>query len=173
MSKFIEEIAGAVKKSLATPVKQPSDMFGLKISKKVGSAYDGGTTNAHGDYTGTGMPYTLFNVTGDVIIKAIYGIVNTTLTGATSTIEVGVTGNTAVLIAQETCTDLADGDVYNGASSAVGCALLADGGAFWAINDGLDIIETLGTANVTAGQIDWYVLYYPMEEGASVISATD
>ena len=134
------------------------------------SVFDGGTTNSHGDLAGTNDPYTIFTVTGDVIIKAIWGVVNTTLTGATATIEVGVVGNLTGLLALETGTDLLDGNIYTSATNAVGVAAIANTG-FFALNDGLDIIETPLTANVTGGQLDYYCVWAPVEDGASIISA--
>jgi len=134
------------------------------------SVFDGGTTNSHGDLGGTNDPYTIYTVTGDVIIKGLWGIVNTTLTGATATISVGVVGNTAGIIALETGTALLDGNVYTSATDAVGVAAIANTGLF-ALNDGLDIIETPLTANVTGGQLDYYCIWAPAEDGASLISA--
>ena len=141
------------------------------IAIKRSSVFDGGTTNAHGDDGGTSDPYTLFTVTGDVLVWGIWGVVNTDLTNATATIEVGVAGNTAGLIAQETGTDLDDGNIYTSATNAVGVAALAGSGAPFAINDGADIIETVATADVTGGQIDYYCIWSPAEPGATVVAA--
>ncbi|KKN41202.1 hypothetical protein LCGC14_0725530 [marine sediment metagenome] len=134
------------------------------------SVFDGGTTNSHGDLAGTNDPYTIFTVTGDVIIEAIWGICNTDLTGASATISVGVVGRTAGLIALETATEIDDGNVYVSATQAVGVAAISNTGLF-AINDSLDIIETPLTANVTGGQIDYYCIWAPAEDGASIIAA--
>lgn len=134
------------------------------------SVFDGGTTNSHGDDGGTNDPYTIFSVKGDVIIKAIWGICNTTLVSATAQISVGVVGNVAVLLALEEVDEILDGNVYVSATQAVGAAAIANTGLF-AINDGLDVIETTATANVTAGQIDYYCIWAPAEDGASIISA--
>jgi hypothetical protein len=171
MGKFSDENADAVHQRLTQVNHATDNPLVWRIAKKVSSAFTGGTTNAHGDYDGTGMPYSLFTVTGDVVLKAIWGVVNTDLAGATATIEVGVAGNTAGLIAQETATDLDDGNIFTSATNAVGVARMADSGALTAINDGADIIETLGTANVTAGQIDYYCIWAPAEPGASVVPA--
>jgi len=134
------------------------------------SVFDGGTTNSHGDLAGTNDPYTIFTVTGDVIIKGLWGVVNTTLTGATATISVGVVGNTAGIIALETGTALLDGGIYTSATDALGVGAIANTG-FFAINDGADIVEEPLTANVTGGQIDYYCIWAPAEDGASIISA--
>lgn len=168
MATFERKLAQAV-------VERREELFSpleWRVAKKVGSAFDGGTANAHGDHDGTGDPYTLFNVTGDVLIKAVFGIVNTDLAGASATIEVGVAGNTAKLIAQSTATDLDDGDVWTDAGAEAGVDVLASA-ALFAINDGADIIETIATANITAGQIDYYCIWAPLEENAVVTPAND
>jgi hypothetical protein len=169
---YKDRIADAVveRMKLVSP-QQDTNVLTWRIAKKVGSAYTGGTANTHGDYDGTGMPYSLFTITGDVVIRGIWGVINTDLAGATATIEVGVAGNTAGLIAQETCTDLDDGGIYASATNAVGVAAVPFSGAMVAVNDGADIIETLGTANVTAGQIDWYCIWAPVEENATLVAA--
>lgn len=141
-----------------------------QIAKHVSSVFDGGTTNSHGDLGGTNDPYTIFTVTGDIIIKAIWGICNTNLTGATATISVGVASNTAVLIALETATEIDDGNVYVSATQAIGAAAVANTGMF-VVNDGADIIEEPLTSNVTGGQMDYYCIWAPAEDGARLISA--
>lgn len=146
-----------------------------RVVKKAGSAYDGATTNAHGDHDGTADPYTLFTVTGDVIIKALWGVINTSVvsTSNTGTVEVGTVGNTAKLIAQTTAGNgtLADGDILTDTGAETGVDIAADSGALYFINDGANIIETLATNNFTSGQIDWYCIWAPAEDGATVVAA--
>jgi hypothetical protein len=148
------------------------------VAKHTSSAFTGdAAANRHGDIDGTNNPYSLFTVTGDVIIFRVWGIVNTTLVGSSS-IEIGVTGNINALMVQVAATtDLADGDVWQGATNTPG---IGEGNiiayTFQAVNDGADIIETLndagGGANVTAGQIDYYCIWAPVEAGASIVPAT-
>jgi len=65
----------------------------------------GGNYN-FGDDTGAQAAYTIFTITGDVAL-VVFGVVDVALTsGGAATIELGVSGNTAVLIAQSTATDL-------------------------------------------------------------------
>jgi hypothetical protein len=170
MSKFSDEIAEAVAARLLTPVPNVENALTWRVTKHASSAFTGGTANSHGDSAGTGNPYTIFQVEGNVLVAAIYGVCNTSLAGATATVEVGVTGNTAALIAQETGTDIDAGNVFVSATQAVGAAAVAGSGAMTALAD-LDIIETVGTADITAGQIDYYVVWAPAEAGASVTSA--
>lgn len=121
-------------------------------------------------YTATGegsvAAHTLFTVTGDVLVS-VFGICNTDLTsGGVATLEAGVTGNTAILLAQITATNLDDGDVYVDATNRIGAA----GVPASTIVDS-DIIATVGTATITAGQVDFYCMYRPLEASASVVAA--
>ncbi|MDY6833787.1 MAG: hypothetical protein SVY53_03185, partial [Chloroflexota bacterium] len=62
--------------------------------------FAGGTPNAIGDHDGTGDPADVFTVTGDVIVR-LTAVCSTSLTfDANATIELGIAGNTAALIAQ-------------------------------------------------------------------------
>jgi hypothetical protein len=176
MSKFPEEIAEAVASRLLNFVPNSSNnVLSWRVSKKVASAYTGGTANSHGDHDGTGDPYTLFKVDGDVVISDFFGICNVSVVSDsnTGTLEVGVTGNTAKLIAQTTAGSgtIAAGDVIVDAGSEAGVDVNANSGAKHYIANGADIIETLATNNFTAGQIDWYCIWAPVEAGASVMPA--
>ncbi|KKL60139.1 hypothetical protein LCGC14_2208340, partial [marine sediment metagenome] len=134
----------------------------------VSAVFDGGTTNAHGDENGTGDPYTIFTVTGHVEVRVV-GLCNTSLVGA-ATLEVGVAGNTAKMIAQiANTTTLDDGDVWTDAGTEAGADVWPE--EEQVINDGADIIETTGTADITAGQIDYVCLWRPLEAGAFVVAA--
>lgn len=171
MGKFQDEMADAVAKRFHSVESATDNPLVDRVAKKVSSAFTGATGNSHGDSAGTGNPYTLFTVTGNVVIKAIWGVCNVTLTGASATLEVGVTGNTAAFIAQETGTDIDSGGVFVSATQAVGTAAAAGSGALIPLTAGLDIIETVGTADVTAGQIDYYCVWAPVEPGATVVAA--
>lgn len=129
----------------------------------------GGTTDDPGDYDGAGNPATLFTVTGDVMLS-IFAVCNTSLTGDTATIEVGVTGNTAALIAQTTATDIDDGDIWVDATPGVGVEALPSGSVF-IVNDGADIIQTAATANITAGALEYYCLWRPLSSNGNVVAA--
>lgn len=141
-----------------------------EIAEHRSSAFTGATDDSHGD-TDSGTPtptYTVFAVTGDIIILGCWGVINTSLTGATATVEVGFAGNTAELIAQELATDMDDGAVYVSATVEDGGGPLAQ--TYTVVNDGADIIETSATANVATGQIDYYCIWAPVEAGATLVS---
>src|SRR5690606_33940337 len=81
--------------------------------------FDGATANDPGDHDGTGDPATLFNVTGDVLAIVI-GICKDDLVGG-ATIEVGVPGATASLLAQiSDATALDENEAWVDATPALG-----------------------------------------------------
>lgn len=142
----------------------------FNVVKCTPSAFDGGTANARGNNGGTSDPFTLFNVTGDVLVR-IYGVCTTDLAGATATLEVGVTGNTAALIAQTTATDIDQNDLWNDGTPTVGTDTLANITGPHLIVNGLNIIETVGTADITAGNVYYICLWRPLSHDGSVVAA--
>jgi hypothetical protein len=111
-----------------------------------------------------------FNVTGSVIVK-IFGICKTGVTtdGAVPTIELGVSGNTAILIAQiADARDLAINEIWTDAtpdSTVQDISSLPE----FVISNGQDIILTVGnSANVTAGDVELYCIWKPLSDGASI-----
>lgn len=114
--------------------------------------------------TGATGAHTLFTATGNLLVT-VFGVCDTSLTGA-ATVEVGVAGNTAGLVAQiANATTLDDGDVYVGASTEVGVAAIP---ATFVLNDGADIIMTIGSTAVTAGVVDFYCTWRPLSAGADL-----
>jgi len=119
--------------------------------------------------TGAAGNHTLFTVTGDVLVT-IFGVCTTNMAGSTADFEVGVTGNTAGLIAQiADVEDLDAGDIYQDATPEVGTVALPSSRI---IMNGLDILLKITNANVTGGVITWYCLWRPLSSGASVIATT-
>ena len=143
------------------------DQDGIIVIKSM--TFAGGTTNDPGDYDGTGNPATLFTVTGDVIIK-LFAVCKTNLAGASATLEVGVSGNTAKFIAQSTATDIDANEVWHDATpdSSIELETVA---SEWVVTNGQDIIQTVGTANITSGQVDYYCFWRPLSEDANVVAA--
>ena len=127
----------------------------------------GGTPNAIGDHDGTGDPFTIFTVTGTVKAK-IYAVCTTTLVGASSTLEVGVTGDTAVLIAQTTGTDIDVNEIWHDASPDAGVeasSVVVEN----LIANGLDVKGLVGTANITAGVILFICEWRPVSKNGMVV----
>jgi len=147
---------------------QNIDSFG--IVRVAPTAFDGGTAGARGDDGGTNDPFTLFTVTGDVLVR-IFGVCTVDLVSdGGGTLEVGVTGNTALLIAQSTATAIDANEIWNDTTPAIGDTLANITGPF-VIPNGLDIIESVGTADITAGNIYYICLWRPLSRDGSVVAA--
>jgi len=141
----------------------PITTDGIIVSKTV--TFDGATTNDPGDFDGTGNPATLFTVTGDVLVH-VFGVCTTLLAGASATLEVGVTSGTALLIALTTATDIDASEVWIDTTPGLIQAMPAT----QIIPSGQDIIQTVATANITAGVITYYAIWRPLSNQANLIA---
>ena len=115
---------------------------------------------------------TLFTVTGDVIVKILAVCKETVTTSDAVTLEVGVSGNTAALIAQiADATDLAANEVWLDASPGTTLEAIPSG-VHWgfAISNGQNIILT-PSGTFTAGIIDFYVSWKPLSVDGKVETA--
>ena len=83
--------------------------FPFRTKKSI--TFAGATTNAWGDDGGTLDGGAIFTVTGVVQIK-ILGEVTTNLAGGGALIEVGISGDTAIFMPQETETNLDAGMIW-------------------------------------------------------------
>jgi hypothetical protein len=140
------------------------DVNGITVIKSM--TFAGGTTNDPGDYDGTGNPATLFTVTGDVILR-VFGICKVDLAGATATLEVGVTGTTNKFIAQTTATGIDANKIWHDNSPDASIELDSVSTP-WIVSNGQDVIQTVGTANITAGRIDYYCQFRPLSSDGDV-----
>lgn len=126
--------------------------------------FAGGTLNDPGDFDGTGNPATLFTVTGGMVAVKLYARVTTALVGATATIAVGTTVSTASLIASTTATNLAINEMWNDATPDTGAEVDS---TLKIVSQ--SIIQTIGTANITAGVIEYVALWKPITIGATLV----
>ena len=119
--------------------------------------------------TGDQGNHTLFTVTGDVLVT-IFGVCTTNMAGSTADFEVGVTGNTAGLIAQiADVEDLDAGDIYQDATPEVGTVALPSPRI---IIGGLDILLKITNADVTGGVVTFYCLWRPLSSDGNVTVTT-
>jgi len=122
---------------------------------------------------GSATPWTqaahrLFTVTGVAMVR-VFGVIDETLVGA-ATLELGVASATAGLIAQVAdATTLAAGDIL--ANSGTATLIPLGQTNEYAIVSGTDIDITVASANVTDGQITFYVQWLPVSVGATVAAA--
>lgn len=133
--------------------------------------FAGGTTNAIGDYDGTGDPFDIFTVTGTVRVK-LYAICETNLAGDTAQLQVGVdvTGQYAKLIAQTTATSIDAGNIWHDASPD-SSAELDSVAAETIIANSKDIVGEVATANITSGVIRFMCLWKPVSRDGKVVAA--
>ena len=114
--------------------------------------------------TGATGAHTVFTVTGDVVIQT-FATCSLDLTGA-GTIELGVAGNTAGMLAQiADATTLDAGEVWVDATATVGVKALP---TTKVLAGGIDIILTIGTTAITAGVIAIYALWRPLSSDGKV-----
>lgn len=153
--------------------KQPFGLAGegWEIAIATPSAFAGGTTDARGDKDGANASKKIFDVTGDVLVR-IFGVCTVDLVGA-GTLEVGVTGNTAALIAQiADATGLDIGDIYNDATPVLGVELLSNILGPYLVVNGLDIYEKTAGADITAGQIYYICIWRPLTSASKVVGVS-
>lgn len=124
------------------------------------------------DDTGATGAYTIYTVTGDIICQ-VFGVCDVALTsGGAATIELGVSGNTAVLIAQATATALILNEIWHDATPTTTVEQIdLDGTRNFVLAGGQDVILTIGGADLTAGDIDFYCLWRPLSADALVVAA--
>lgn len=145
------------------------------VEKHISSPFTG-ASGEHGDKDAANT-YKIFDVVGVVMIQALFGIVNDTLVGASGDISIGLTGSATLWVSADDAPSWAGGDIIAGAAAAGASAMVdsalislnfVDGEV--AIINGVDIVETTDTADITGGQIDYFCIWAPMEEGARVAS---
>jgi hypothetical protein len=148
----------------ATPMVNPNWMIPVKCTP---TAFVGGTANGRGDYDGTGNPLTLFTVTGTVMMK-LFGICTVSLVGDSATLEVGTALSTAGLIAQTTATAIDANEIWHDATPDASIELSSVATEKIVSQN---VIETVATANITAGNIYYICSWYPLTPDGNVVSA--
>lgn len=129
--------------------------LGLMSSKAI--TYSALTTGAVGVTT-------LFTVTGVVAMRVFAIASGVNLTGSGS-IEVGVSGNAAAVIAQTAATAINVGQFWSTTSPATVQVLPS------LQTVGSDVIQTISTATVTAGTLTYYCLWTPVSPDGNVTTA--
>ena len=123
------------------------------------------------DDTGAQAAYTVFTVTGDVVVQ-VFGLCQILMdSGGAATIELGIAGNTAALIAQTTATDLDAYETWQDATPEANPGAVSLDSRGFAIANGADIILTVGTADLTAGDVDFICRWWPISTNGNVVEA--
>ena len=128
----------------------------------------GGTTNAIGDFNGTGEPHTIFTVTGTVIMRLI-AVCTTTLTiDATATLKVGTAITPDGLINLEAGDAIDVNEIWHDTNSDASVELGTVAPEF-IVNQ--DVIGTTATANIKTGVIKYMCLWKPISTDGNVVAA--
>lgn len=136
------------------------------------SAFAGGTTNARGDDGGTGDPFTLFNVTGEVVARIIAVCTVNLASAGGGTLQVGTVVDPDAFIAATTATDIDAGELWHDATPDNNVEALTVAPEKIIVG-GADIVESTGTADITAGNIKYICLWRPLTPGSAVKSAVN
>lgn len=135
----------------------PITNLGLTVTKSI--TYLTATTGAVGTAT-------LFTVTGTVAVR-VFGYCTADLTGAGATVEVGIAGNTAAIIAQTTGTNIDSAEFWNTATPVTV-------GSFSSTNlllKDTNIIQTIATAAVDTGALTYFCIWAPVSSDGNVAAA--
>lgn len=116
--------------------------------------------------TGAVGATTLFTVTGTVGVR-IFGVVSGTDVTGTGTIEAGISGNTAALLAQTTGTALDVGEIWIDNAPAT-VELLP---ALSILTAGTDIIQTIAGSTLDSGTVTYYCMWFPISSDGDVVAA--
>jgi len=131
------------------------------VHKLYNQAVDGGAQGAIDIYT----------VTGTVIVQ-VFGVGKVDLVGVGATVQLGVAGSTATLIALTDGPDITDGDIWVDATPDTQIEQLDfDGARTFIVSGGQNIIMTIATADLTAGEIDFYCYFKPISADGDVEAA--
>lgn len=137
--------------------------------------FAGATGDAWGNDAGALDGGVLFTVTGLVICKVVAEC-NTSLTGGTSTDEVGIAGATGIFMPTTTATDLDAGEIWLNNSTPVTYFIIgeeqaaADNYPTYMLN-GNDIILTTKTADTEAGVLEFFVYWKPISADGVIADA--
>lgn len=106
----------------------------------------------------------LFTVTGDVVVNVVGVCTENLASAGGGTLEVGIAGNTAALIAQTTATAIDAGETWVDATPATVVSYPSDK----VLVNGTDIIATVATGDITDGTITFYCNFTPLSSTGEV-----
>jgi hypothetical protein len=136
----------------------PITTDGIVVSKSI--TYAASTTGAQASST-------LYTVTGDVLLH-FFAVCGTSLdSDGSPTIEVGISGNTAALLALTNGKDIDAGEVWIDTVPATIEAMPAT----QILTGGADILQEIKTATVKAGVLTYYCIWRPLSSDGNVVAA--
>jgi len=138
--------------------------------------FAGATADAWGNDGGALDDSAIYTVTGLVFVQLIAEC-TTSLTGATATLEVGITGDTAIFMPTETSTQIDAGQIWfndaaNAAYGIIGGETAAAGNLPEYALNGNDIILTSKTEDTDTGVLDFFCIWRPISDDGDVVATT-
>ncbi|MFH2062023.1 MAG: hypothetical protein ABIJ43_03490 [Candidatus Beckwithbacteria bacterium] len=131
----------------------------------------GGTSNAWGDKDGTLAAGAVFLVNGSVRVR-IVAACTVSLVGA-GKLEMGVTGETASIIAQIADAEGIDAGEMWASADAPTKVTAVTGSTEKIVTGGSDIILTQSVADITAGAIKFTAIWFPISEDGKVLPSNN
>lgn len=125
------------------------------------------------DGAGTGQAgtFALFTVTGAVLVRVIAECTDSLIEGVGGgTIEVGISGSTAVIIAQTTSTTIDVNEIWHDATSDSDIEALSVMSDFIIVGAS-DIFATIAAQTITDGTIIFYCFWTPLSSDGLVVAA--
>lgn len=135
----------------------PITNHGLIETKSI--TFVAGTTGATGATT-------LFTVTGDVIVRLFAKCTVSLDSDGSATIEAGIAGNTASLIAQTAFGGIDAGEIWLDATATSVEQLAVEK----ILVGGSDIVQTIATEALKAGVLTYYCLWSPLSDDGNVVA---
>lgn len=109
----------------------------------------------------------IFTVTGDVLASTFAICTDDLVSAGGGDIALGLTGATTVIITTTTATGIDTGESWVDAAPGVGEAPTATR----IYPQGVDVIATVGTADITAGTLVFYCKWRPLSADGNVVAA--
>ena len=109
---------------------------------------------------------TLFNVTGEVIVR-IFGACSENIAGTIASASVGVLGETSALIATTLATDIDNNEIWRDATPTSAVETFSNVVEFLVIN-GQDIVYEIAGTALSDGTITFHCLWKPISEDGNV-----
>lgn len=108
----------------------------------------------------------LFNVTGDVLVMP-FATCTESLAGATATLTLGITGNGTAFISSTTATGIQVNMGWRDSSPSTNEVLATSP----TILNARNILAVVGTAAITDGTLNFYVIWRPLSADGNVVAA--
>jgi len=130
--------------------------------------FAGGSANGIGDDGGTQDPLTLFTVTGTVRMKLFATCGVSVISAGGGTLSVGTALSAAGLIASTTAANIIANEIWHDATPDASVEL-------WTVATEKivrqNVIMTVGTADVTAGELTFHCIWAPISSDGNVVAA--